>query len=94
MRRTGVAALRARFEAACRAFLVAHPSGSYQLNRLSAPFPEWLATAPEAEGPHRDFAADVARVERAMEDVFDDPAVGGGAPGGPRADPGWWSWGY
>ncbi len=68
------------FEATCRAFLVDHPSASYQLNRLSEPFPEWLAGRPEADGPHRDFAADVARVERAMEDVFDDPAVEPVAP--------------
>ena len=69
------------FDAQCRLFLQDHPSRSYQLTRLSAAFPAWLAARParsarpaEHAVRHQAFAADVAQVERAMEEVFDAPA--------------------
>jgi hypothetical protein len=52
-------------------FLVAHPSRSYTLNVLSVPFPAFLAAS---RLPRRGLLADVARVERAIEEVFDAPA--------------------
>lgn len=61
------------FRAQCRLFLRDHPSRSYQLNRLSPEFPGWLAQRPTGEIRHQAFAVDLARVERAMEDIFDAP---------------------
>jgi len=61
-----------QFEELARGFLVAHPSSHYSLNKLSLCFPAYLkdeATTLE----HRAFAVALARVERAMEDVTDDP---------------------
>ncbi len=76
------------FAAACRRFVAKHPSRSRTLNTLSAKFPHFLArTLPRSN--RSGLAADVARIERAMEDVFDAPraepmtaaelaAIGGG----------------
>ncbi|MGQ0428440.1 MAG: HvfC/BufC family peptide modification chaperone [Gammaproteobacteria bacterium] len=60
------------FDAACRRFIRHHPSRERTLNRLSVKFPGFLArTLPRN---HRNgLAADVACIERAMEDVFDAP---------------------
>ncbi len=53
-----------------RDYVTRHPSTHYSLTRLGSKFPGYLAD--EADDlPDREFAADVARVERAMEDVFD-----------------------
>lgn len=61
-----------RFEAACRGFIAKHPSRSRLLNGLSARFPEYLAkTLPRTN--RSGLAIDIARIERAMEDVFDAP---------------------
>lgn len=60
------------FTRAARDFLVRHPSHDRTLNALSAGFPSFLARRGPRDGRHR-FAAEVARVERAMEDVFDAP---------------------
>lgn len=64
----------AAFAAACRRFVEKHPSRSRLLNGLSAGFPDFLArTLPRT---HRSgLAVDIARIERAMEDVFDAPAA-------------------
>lgn len=61
-----------RFVSLCREFLTAHPSTSWTLARLSVGFPAFLAED-AAEVPHRALAADVARVERVLEDLFDAP---------------------
>ena len=60
------------FERACRRFLVRHPSRHRTLNLLSERFPAFLAR--HLPRSHRNgLATDVARIERAMEDVFDAP---------------------
>ncbi|MBI3267926.1 MAG: putative DNA-binding domain-containing protein [Planctomycetes bacterium] len=57
-------------------YVSAHPSASYTLSLLGAGFPAFLRN--EARGlPRRAFLAELALVERAMEEVFDAP----------RADP-------
>ena len=62
------------FDGLVRAFLQEHPSTSWTLNRLSVPFPAWLRSEGDRRGDGRMlFAADVARVERAMDDVWDAP---------------------
>ena len=62
------------FAAACRRFVAKHPSRSRLLNGLSAGFPDFLArTLPRSQ--RHGLAVDIARIERAMEDVFDAPRV-------------------
>lgn len=60
------------FEKACRRFVARHPSRHQTLNRLSEGFPGFLAR--HLPRNHRSrLAVDVARIERAMEEVFDAP---------------------
>jgi len=60
------------FAAACRRFVAKNPSRTRTLNSLSAKFPDFLAkTLPKTN--RNGLAVDVARIERAMEDVFDAP---------------------
>ncbi|MGQ0385126.1 MAG: HvfC/BufC family peptide modification chaperone [Gammaproteobacteria bacterium] len=62
------------FEAACRQFIRHHPSRERTLNRLSVKFPDFLGRSLPRN--HRNgLAVDVARIERAMEDVFDGPCA-------------------
>jgi hypothetical protein len=62
------------FAAACRGFVAKHPSRSRLLNGLSAGFPAYLArTLPRTN--RSGLIVDIARIERAMEDVFDAPAA-------------------
>ena len=62
------------FAVACRKFIARNPSRSRLLNGLSEKFPAFLArTLPR--GHRSGLAVDVARIERAMEDVFDAPRV-------------------
>ena len=64
----------AAFATACRRFVAKHPSRSRLLNGLSADFPDFLArTLPRTK--RKGLAVDIARIERAMEDVFDSPAA-------------------
>jgi hypothetical protein len=60
------------FREACRRFVAKHPSRTRTLNLLSAAFPDFLARTLGRTG-RGGLAADVARIERAMEDVFDAP---------------------
>lgn len=60
------------FTRAAREFLARHPSRSRTLNRLSEKFPAFLARR-LPRGRRSGLAVDVARIERAMEDVFDAP---------------------
>ena len=60
------------FAETCRRFVAKHPSRSRTLNSLSEKFPDFLArTLPRTS--RNGLAVDVARIERAMEDVFDAP---------------------
>jgi hypothetical protein len=52
-----------------RDYVQAHPSRSYTLNRLGDHLPEFVATAPGLR--RRGFCHDLARLERAMSQVFD-----------------------
>jgi hypothetical protein len=58
------------FENVARDYVTRHPSTHYSLTRLGSKFPAYLA-GEAADLPDREFVADVATVERAMEDVFD-----------------------
>jgi len=60
------------FAAACRRFIAKNPSRTRTLNSLSAKFPDFLARTLPRTG-RNSLAADVARIERAMEDAFDAP---------------------
>jgi hypothetical protein len=70
------------FDAFAVAYLQAHPSQSYTLNRLGTHFPEFLErTRPSATGANSDrgawpeFMIDLARLERTVNEVFDGPGV-------------------
>lgn len=60
------------FWRACRAYVHRHPSRHRTLNSLSEKFPAFLARH-LPRGNRSGLAVDVARIERAMEDVFDAP---------------------
>ena len=60
------------FERVCRRFLQRNPSKHRTLNHLSERFPDFLSRQ-LPHGNRRGLAVDVARIERAMEDVFDSP---------------------
>lgn len=60
------------FSAACRRFVAKYPSRTRTLNALSVKFPDFLART-LAKSRRHGLAVDVARIERAMEDVFDAP---------------------
>jgi Putative DNA-binding domain len=56
-----------------RGYVQVHPSRSYSLNRLGDHLPEYLEAA---EGiPRPGFCVDLARLERAVAQVFDEPEV-------------------
>jgi len=61
------------FDAACRAYLARHPSTERLLLGLSAKFPDFLARRLRGKRGAA-LAVSLARIERAMEDVFDAPA--------------------
>ncbi len=60
------------FSRACRRFVAKHPSRSRTLNALSERFPDFLARSLPRSN-RNGLVVDVARIERAMEDVFDAP---------------------
>ncbi len=62
------------FAAACRRFVARNPSRKRTLGSFSAGFPDFLARTLPRSNRHG-LAVDVARIERAMEDVFDAPAA-------------------
>jgi len=64
------------FRAAAREFLVEHPSQTWSLDRVGAPFADWMQAIADQQRDERlaatlRFCADVARVERAMDQVWD-----------------------
>ncbi len=61
-----------RFAQACRAYLERHPSTDRTLQSLSVDFPKFLKRRLRGQKGAR-LAVDVARIERAMEEVFDAP---------------------
>lgn len=65
---------KAKFAAVVEDYVTRHPSTHYSLTRLGSRFPAYLADE-AGEIPNRAFAADLATVERAMEDVFDERRV-------------------
>ena len=60
------------FARACRRYIDRHPSTGRTLQRMSAGFPAFLSRHLRGDA-RRLVACDVARIERAMEDVFDAP---------------------
>lgn len=76
----------AGFARLVRDYVQIHPSRSHTLNRLGDHLPEFVAA--HRELPRRDFCADLARLERAVSEVFDaaetpplgEAAIAGVAP--------------
>lgn len=71
------AALRAvvgsrAFEALSIAYLTAHPSRSFSLRNLGSHLPAWLAADPHRGGRRHRLAVDVARIEWAFVEAFDN----------------------
>lgn len=60
-----------QFTVVVKDYLERHPSTTYTLNHLGSRFAGYIEEEAR-ELPHREFIAAVARVERAMEDVFDE----------------------
>ncbi|MHC4830041.1 MAG: HvfC/BufC family peptide modification chaperone [Planctomycetota bacterium] len=65
------------FHALARGYLTKYPSGSYTLNVLGVRMPRFLEEEPEVVRPYASPAllADVARLELAMAQVFDERLV-------------------
>jgi hypothetical protein len=60
-----------KFGELVRAYVAVFPSRSYTLNRLGDHFPEYVASHPGLR--RQAFCADLARLERAVAQVFDAP---------------------
>ena len=60
------------FEAMSVAYLTAHPSRSFTLRNLGSKLPEWLEANSQWAGRRHSLAADVARVEWAFVEAFDN----------------------
>ena len=61
-----------RFEALSVAYLTAHPSRSFTLRNLGSKLPDWLAINPNFAGRRHRLAVDVARIEWAFIEAFDN----------------------
>lgn len=63
------------FDGLAVGYLMSHPSTSYTLGRLGERFPEYLrsTTAGDATDVFSELVADLACLERAVNDVFDAP---------------------
>jgi hypothetical protein len=61
----------AGFFSLVRDYVQVHPSRAFSLARLGDRLPDFVAIAPDVK--RRDFCADLARLERAMSQVFDAP---------------------
>lgn len=68
------------FRRLMREYLGDHPSATYTLNRVGAPFADWLAAraarvakAQPTLSAKLAFAVDIAIVERTMDEVWDEP---------------------
>lgn len=60
------------FEAMSIAYLTAHPSRSFTLRNLGSRLAEWLAANPQFAGRRHRLAIDVARIEWAFIEAFDN----------------------
>ncbi len=60
------------FEALSVAYLTAHPSRSFTLRNLGSKLPDWLAINPNFAGRRHRLAIDVARIEWAFIEAFDN----------------------
>ncbi len=60
-----------RFEALCKAYLVAHPSHSFTLRNLGRDLEPWLRKNPQWAGSKHAIALDMVRLEWADIDAFD-----------------------
>lgn len=61
-----------RFDAISVAYLTAHPSRSFTLRNLGSKLPGWLAANPTLAGRRHRLAVDVARIEWAFVESFDN----------------------
>ena len=61
-----------KFEALSVAYLTAHPSRSFSLRNLGSKLVEWLEANPKWTGRRHALAIDVARVEWAFVEAFDN----------------------
>ena len=61
------------FERLSIAYLTAHPSRSFTLRNLGSKLPEWLAANSNFAGRRHRLAIDVARIEWAFIEAFDNP---------------------
>ena len=60
------------FEALSIGYLTAHPSRSFTLRDLGSRLPEWLESHPDFAGRRQRVALDVARIEWAFVEAFDN----------------------
>jgi Putative DNA-binding domain len=60
------------FEALSIAYLNVHPSRSFTLRNLGSKLPDWLAENPSFAGRRHDLAIDVAKIEWAFIEAFDN----------------------
>ncbi|MGD0733743.1 MAG: DNA-binding domain-containing protein [Terracidiphilus sp.] len=60
------------FEALSIAYLTAHPSRSFSMRNLGSQMPEWLTANPKFAGRRWRLAIDVARIEWAFIEAFDN----------------------
>lgn len=60
-----------RFETLSIAYLTAHPSRSFSLRNLGSHLVEWLLAHPESAGRRHALAVDLARIEWAFVEAFD-----------------------
>ncbi len=66
---------RERFDSLVLAYLRENPSTSFTLRNLGARLPVWLASYPELTGPQHALAVDVARLEWAYIEAFDEASL-------------------
>ncbi len=64
-----------RFDSLVLAYLRENPSTSFSLRNLGARLPSWLASYPELSGAQHALAVDVARLEWAYIDAFDEASL-------------------
>jgi len=63
-----------RFDAMCKAYLIANPSRSFTLRNLGARLESWLRKNPKWAGPNQNLALDIVRLEWADIEAFDGTA--------------------
>jgi len=61
-----------RFDGLRVAYLTDHPSRSFSLRNLGSKLPQWLAAHPEHAGRRHKLAVDVAKIEWAFVETFDN----------------------